>query len=112
FAAAREAQDFSAGLLTPGASCREVAKAHNDFMEGRGLPGELRLYAHGQGYDMVERPLIRLDEPMTIEPGMCLAVHPNYELPNLFMIVCDNYIVAGNGTERIHKTERKIFEVG
>jgi len=42
---------------------------------------------------------------------MCLAVHPNYELPNLFMIVCDNYIVAGNGTERIHKTERKIFEV-
>jgi Xaa-Pro aminopeptidase len=111
FAAAMEAQDYSANLLTPGTSCREVAKAHDDFMRSKGLPPELRLYSHGQGYDMVERPLVRADEPMTIESGMCLAVHPNYELPNLFMIICDNYIVAGNGTERIHKTERKIFEV-
>ena len=30
---------------------------------------------------------------------------------NLFMIVCDNYIVGANGSERIHKTERKVFEV-
>jgi Xaa-Pro aminopeptidase len=111
FAMAMEAQDYSANLLKPGVSCREVAKAHDEFMRAKGLPAELRLYSHGQGYDMVERPLVRADEPMTIEPGMCLAVHPNYELPSLFMIVCDNYIVAGNGTERIHKTERKIFEV-
>ena len=27
---------------------------------------------------MVERPLMRLDEPMTIEAGMCLAVHPAF----------------------------------
>ena len=111
FAAAKEAQDYSAGLLKPGASCRDVAKAHDDFMKSKGLPPELRLYSHGQGYDMVERPLVRADEPMKIEAGMCLAVHPNYELPNLFMIVCDNYIVGANGTERIHKTERKVFEV-
>ena len=111
FAAAMEAQDYSASLIKPGVSCREVAQAHDNYMRSKGLPPELRLYAHGQGYDMVERPLIRADEPMTIEPGMCLAVHPNYELPGLFMIVCDNYIIGGNGTERIHKTERKIFEV-
>jgi Xaa-Pro aminopeptidase len=111
FAAAMEAQDYSAKLLKPGASCCDVARSHDDFMRSKHLPPELRLYSHGQGYDMVERPLVRADEPMTIEAGMCLAVHPNYELPNLFMIVCDNYIVAGNGTERIHKTERKIFEV-
>jgi Xaa-Pro aminopeptidase len=111
FAAAMEAQDYSASLLKPGASCRDVAKAHDDFMKSKGLPPELRLYAHGQGYDMVERPLIRADEPMTIEPGMCLAVHPNYMLQNLFMIVCDNYIVSGNSTDRIHRTERRIFEV-
>jgi Xaa-Pro aminopeptidase len=111
FAAAMEAQDYSASLLKPGASCREVAKAHDDFMQSRALPPELRLYSHGQGYDMVERPLVRADEPMSIEAGMCLAVHPNYALSNLFMIVCDNYIVSGNGTDRIHKTERKVFEV-
>jgi len=112
FALAKEAQDYSISLIKPGVLCKDVAKAHDDWMVSRGLPKELRLYAHGQGYDMVERPLIRFDEPMAIEEGMCLAVHPNYALPNLFMIVCDNYIVGGNGCERIHKTESKVFEVG
>ena len=79
FAATVEAQDYSASLLKPGASCRDIAKAHDDFMKAKGLPPELRLYSHGQGYDMVERPLIRVDEPMSIEPGMCLAVHPGFE---------------------------------
>jgi Xaa-Pro aminopeptidase len=111
FAQTVEAQDYSASLLKPGASCREIARQHDEFMKARGLPPELRLYSHGQGYDMVERPLIRVDEPMEIEPGMCLAVHPGFETPNLFVMVCDNYIVAGNSTDRIHKTERKIFEV-
>jgi Xaa-Pro aminopeptidase len=111
FAMAKEAQDYSVSLLKPGIACRDLAKAHDDYMAKRGLPKELRLYAHGQGYDMVERPLVRADEPMSIEKGMCLAVHPNYALDNLFMIVCDNYIVGANGSERIHKTERKVFEV-
>ena len=111
FAATVEAQDYSASLLKPDASCRDIAKAHDDFMKARGLPPETRLYSHGQGYDMVERPLIRVDEPMEIEPGMCLAVHPGFETPSLFVMVCDNYIVSGNSTDRIHKTERKIFEV-
>jgi Xaa-Pro aminopeptidase len=97
FAATVEAQDYSASLLKPGASCREVARLHDEFMKARGLPPE--------------RPLIRADEPMEIEPGMCLAVHPGFETPNLFVMVCDNYIVAGNSTDRIHRTERKIFEV-
>jgi Xaa-Pro aminopeptidase len=111
FAAAKEAQDYSVSLLKPGIPCRKLAKAHDDYMAKRGLPKELRLYAHGQGYDMVERPLVRHDEPMTIEQGMCLAVHPNYAQDDLFVIVCDNYIVGANGSERIHKTESKVFEV-
>jgi Xaa-Pro aminopeptidase len=111
FAMAKEAQDYSVSLLKPGIACRDLAKAHDDFMEKRGLPKELRLYAHGQGYDMVERPLVRADEPMSIEKGMCLAVHPNYALDDLFMIVCDNYIVGADGSARIHNTERKVFEV-
>ncbi len=111
FALAKEAQDYSVSLLKPGISCRDLAQAHDDFMVKRGLPKELRLYAHGQGYDMVERPLVRADEPMSIEQGMCLAVHPNYALPDLFVIVCDNYIVGANGSERIHKTESKVFEI-
>ena len=41
FAATVEAQDYSASLLKPGASCREIAKAHDDFMKARGLPPEI-----------------------------------------------------------------------
>lgn len=112
FAAVREAQDYSLSLIKPGTACRDIHLAHNEYMERRGLPAELRLYAHGQGYDMVERPLIRSDETMTIEANMCLAVHPGYETPSLFAVVCDNYIV---GTENagvcLHSTPKQIFEI-
>src|SRR5471030_499498 len=71
FEAVREAQDFSLGLIKPGVSCRDIHLAHNDYMEKRNLPPELRLYAHGQGYDMVERHLIRQDDDMILQRGMC-----------------------------------------
>ena len=58
------------------------------------LPPELRLYAHGQGYDLVERPLIRADETMTIEADMNFAVHPGYETPSIFAVICDNYLIG------------------
>ncbi len=111
FAMAKAAQDYSVSLLKPGISCRDLAQAHDEFMVKQGLPKELRLYSHGQGYDMVERPLVRRDEPMIIEEGMCMAVHPAFALKDLFVIVCDNYIVGANGCEHIHKTESKVFEV-
>ena len=75
----KEAQVHTLRLLKPGASCAEVAAKHDDYMRARGLPAELRLYAHGQGYDLVERPLIRADETMVLEEHMNLAVHPGYE---------------------------------
>jgi Xaa-Pro aminopeptidase len=112
FEAVREAQDFSLSLIKPGASCRDIHLAHNAYMEKHNLPPELRLYAHGQGYDMVERPLIRSDETMTIEAGMNLAVHPGYETPSIFAVICDNYIVESDGPGAcLHRTPKQIFEI-
>jgi len=112
FEAVREAQDFSLGLIKPGAAPHDIHLAHNAYMQERGLPPELRLYAHGQGYDMVERPLIRLDETMPIAAGMNLAVHPGYETPSIFAVVCDNYIVEHDGPGLcLHRTEKRIFEL-
>ena len=112
FEAVREAQEYSLSLIIPGAACRDIHLAHNEYMERHDLPAELRLYAHGQGYDMVERPLIRSDETMIIETGMNLAVHPGYETRSIFAVICDNYIV---GTENagvcLHRTPKQIFEV-
>src|SRR5262249_43336303 len=79
FEAMKEAQDHTLALMKPGASCREIANAHDAYMKQHGFPPELRLYAHSQGYDMVERPMIRADETMPIEANMNFAVHPGYD---------------------------------
>ena len=47
------------------------------------IPPWLRLHCHGQGTDLVERPLIRAEEPMVLAAGMNLACHPRYVLDGL-----------------------------
>lgn len=112
FQAVKDAQEHSLSLLKPGVLAADVAAAHDAYMKARGLPPEIRLYSHGQGYDMVERPLVRFDESMTIEKDMCLAVHPGYETPEIFAVVCDNYMIEADGPgECLHTTEKRIFEV-
>jgi Xaa-Pro aminopeptidase len=112
FAAVREAQTHTLSLIRPGARPADIAAAHADYMRARGLPPELRLYSHGQGHDMVERPLIRRDETMPIAERMCLAVHPGYETPSLFAVICDNYMVGADGAgDCLHSTEKRVFVI-
>jgi Xaa-Pro aminopeptidase len=112
FETVKEAQAHTLRLMKPGASCRDIAAAHDRFMQARGLPAELRLYCHGQGYDLVERPLIRTDETMALEENMNIAVHPGYETDTLFAVICDNYLVeAGGPSACLHKTPKRIFEI-
>jgi hypothetical protein len=42
---------------------------------------------------MVERPLIRQDDDITLRQGLCLAVHPGYETWSLFAVTCDKYLI-------------------
>ena len=81
-------------------------------MRQRGLPPETRLYAHSQGYDMVERPLIRQDEPMPLAENMNLAVHPGYETGSIFAVICDNYLITRTGVSPcLHQTAKQVFEL-
>ena len=81
-------------------------------MKKRGFELEIRLYAHSQGYDMVERPMLRADETMPLEENMNFAVHPGYNTSTMWMTICDNYMVEAQRRERcLHKTEKKIFEI-
>jgi Xaa-Pro aminopeptidase len=112
FASVKAAQDHSLSLMKPGTPVRDIFANHNSYMARNGMPAETRLYAHGQGYDMVERPLIRQDDDMKLQQGMCLAVHPGYETPSLFAVICDNYMIEANGPgECLHKTEKRVFEI-
>jgi Xaa-Pro aminopeptidase len=108
-----EARKMTLDLLKPGASCKDIWDAFNDFMRKNGRPEENRLYCHGQGYDLVERPLIRNDEPMPIQPNMNIVVHPTYLHRGYLNWLCDNYIIGGNGPgDRLHQFPEEVVEVG
>jgi Xaa-Pro aminopeptidase len=112
FAAVKAAQEYSLSLMKPGTPVQTIFAKHNIYMTRNGMPAESRLYAHGQGYDMVERPLIRQDDDMTLQQGMCLAVHPGYETPSLFAVICDNYLIEADGPgDCLHQTAKALFEI-
>jgi len=105
-----EAQEYSLGLLKPGANPKDIWEAHNAFLQNRGYPPEGRLYAHGEGYDLVERPAVRYDEPMKIQVGMNLAVHPVGKSRNVWTTLCDNYLITESGVAPcLHKTPKNMI---
>jgi len=112
YGAMLEAQKFTLGLLKPGAAARDVFAEYNAYMRSRGFPEERRLHCHGQGYEVVERPLMRNDETMTIAANMNIGIHPSISNEKMFVTVCDNFLVRADGTaERLHKTPQEIVEL-
>lgn len=101
-----------AAAIRPGASAREVAAEYNAFLREHGRPEEERVHCHGQGYDIVERPLVRADETMGLADGMLLALHPMYVQSGTAYWVCDNVFVESDGASKpLHGVEQKVFEV-
>ena len=108
-----EAQEFCTGLLQPGADPAEIWERYNSFMREHGRPEEKRVHFHGQGYDMVERPLVRFDETLPIAPNMYFALHPAFSTARSYSWACDNYLLDAAGqVERLHRLPQKIFELG
>lgn len=104
-----QAQEYTAGLCRPGKSPPEIFDAFNVFMTAHGAAADKRIFAHSQGHDMVERPLIRSDETMRITTSHCLAIHPAHVTASFAGTVCDNFIVGADKTECIHSTPKQIF---
>jgi Xaa-Pro aminopeptidase len=112
FAVVVAAQKHTVANLKPGAACPDIHAAHNAFMQRHGAPPEQRLYGHSQGYDMVERPLLRNDETIPIAADMCVAVHPGFPTKTNFVFICDNFLIHPDGAvEHMHKAEQKIYEI-
>lgn len=107
---ALEAQKRAAALLKPGAKPGDILNANNDFMVSKGFVGEGRLFGHGQGYDLVERPAFRLDETMTLKAGMLIALHPIASNNQAYAFCCDNYLIKESGSaELLHKTPQEVI---
>jgi len=97
FGTAAEAQTLSQQMMKPGVIPKELWDANNAFLQKRGYNPELRLYAHGQGIDAVERPAIRYDEPMRIQAGMNITIHPFAVNKEVWAAVTDNYLTTASG---------------
>jgi Xaa-Pro aminopeptidase len=108
----KEAQKVTLNLLKPGADPGEIWRANNEFLTRKGQLPETRLYAHGQGYDLVERPAIREDEPMKLKEGMNITVHPIIGSERVWVWVCDNYLITKTGISPcLHKVPQEVFEI-
>lgn len=112
-ALATELQSAIRPRFVPGTACAEIFAAHNEDRRRHGLAPEDRIFAHGQGYNMVERPLVRQDEAMTVRAGMNFAIHPTIsDGKTVFATMCDNYIVEADGLSAcLHSTAKQLFEV-
>jgi Xaa-Pro aminopeptidase len=110
FGTAVEAQELTQKLMKPGVNPKDLWDANNEFLQKRGYNKETRLYAHGQGYDAVERPAIRDDEPMHIQTGMNITIHPFAVNKNVWAPVTDNYLITESGEcVWIHNFPKKII---
>lgn len=106
------AQRYALELLRPGTPCATIYEQHNTWLRAQGLGEEKRISIHGMGYDMVERPLIRHDEPMHIEEHMAIVVHPGILNERMFVHNTELYLIEAQGPGPcVHQTPREIFEV-
>jgi Xaa-Pro aminopeptidase len=112
FAATAQAQAYTVSLLKPGAKPSEIFESYNAYMRAHQLPEEGRLHCHGQGYDVVEPPLMRQEEQMRITGTMNIGLHPRAWNEHMFATCCDNFLVhPDDRTERLHQIEQRIFRV-
>ena len=95
-----EAQDNTIRMLQPGADPKAIFAEHNAWMEQRGMHKEPRLHCHGQGYDVVERPMVRHDEDMRLDTCMNIGLHPTFGNARMFVTVCDNFLIGPDGSDR------------
>ena len=104
-----EARANTLALMKPGAACKDIWDAHNAFMRSKNRPEERRVYCHGQGHDMVERPLVRSDEPMPLPPNLNFACHPAYQTEGVYSWICDNFFMHADGrVERLHRFPEEV----
>jgi Xaa-Pro aminopeptidase len=109
----KETQRHTVDLLKPGADPKEIWNRNNEFLISKGQLPETRLFAHGQGYDLVERPIIRYDEPMKLASNMNITIHPMIASMRLWVSLWDNFLISESGQEaqRLHKTPQEIFSL-
>ncbi len=108
----KETRDRTIKLLKPGADPKEIWDANNAFLLSRGQMAESRVFCHGQGLSLVERPCVRNDETMKLKANMNITVHPTVFSDRYWLSMWDNWLITETGvSERLHKTPEEILQL-
>ncbi len=108
---AKKAQHYTAELCKPGVPVSEVFRKYNEYLAENGYSAETRIHAHGQGYDLMERPGIRQEDPMIIRENMNLAIHPTLSKDGAYAFCCDNFLTTNGEPERLHSLPQDIMVI-
>jgi Xaa-Pro aminopeptidase len=111
FALMVQAQVRTIEQLCAGASNQAVWESHNGLLAEHGKPAESRLYCHSQGYDLVERPLVRFDDELGVDASMSIACHPTIVTSTNFSSCCDNFLIGDGSAERLHTYPQTLIEL-
>jgi Xaa-Pro aminopeptidase len=100
---AKEAKAIIAANLKPGSPTSVALDASDQFLKSKGCPPESRVAGHGQGVDLVERPIIHRKEPAKLEAGMVLSFHPTAITKSAVACIADTYVVTESGAVPMHE---------
>jgi Xaa-Pro aminopeptidase len=107
--AAVAAQKKLTDMLRVGAHPEAVFVQYNEYLAGKGFKPETGLFAHGQGYDHIERPSIQPGETMKLAKDMCLAVNTSLVSAERSVYCADSFMLTPKGPQKMHKTPLTIF---
>lgn len=106
-AIAKEARSIMARHSKPGVYPRVALEASNKFLKSKGCPPEARIAGHGQGLDLVERPVYHQEENTKLKIGMIVCLHPTARMKHAMVCLSDTYVIAESGAVPLYK---ELFE--
>ena len=104
-------QGMLADECKPGVPASRIMELFNEFNRENGYKEEDRFFGHGQGVDLVQRPLFDYKETMIMQENMFIAIHPGLDDGKLWAFNTDNFLVTPEGAKRLNKTPQGIFRV-
>lgn len=104
-------QSYVASNAKPGVAASDVFVKMNEMLKNMGYLPEKRFAVHGQGYDIVDRPLFVAEETMILKENMFFANHPTVANGKVSLYNCDNFVVKKDGAIKLSSTESKLFVI-
>ena len=102
-------QGILADTARPGVPASKMMEVMHAFQKEHGYKLEDRFFGHGQGLDLVQRPLFAYEESMVLQENMFVSIHPAMENNTYWAFNTDNYLITKDGAVRLNKTPQGMF---